>query len=244
MKRISFFVILSALSLSAFAATPDPVLKAIDSQVSFLDSDFTAQVTITQDVPGQATTFTVVDLFRRDKEQKYVMLTLKPEVDKGRGYLKVGEKLWVYDPVARRFTVTSARDRFQNSSARNSDFTQSTLADDYKVTKATTEKLGKLDTKVYELTAVKDGLPYPRSKIWVTADNLVRKTEDYSLSGDKLRTTVVPNYQKVGTHFVPVSLVTVDHLRGDKTQLTIANPGLSPLPDRLFTQTYLETAGR
>lgn len=236
-------LVLSGASLVA-APADTSFLKAIDAEVSFLDSDFSSEVTLVQEVPGQATTSTKVALYRRDAESKYLMLVLKPEADKGKGYLKIGEKLWVYDPQARRFTVTNARDRFQNSNARNSDFTQSSLADDYTVVSSKSEALGKLNTQVLDLIAIRDGVPYPKTRIWITADNLVRKTEDYSLSGQKLRTTAIPSYQKVGSHWVPISMVIVDHLRGEKTQITIAKPSLAKVNDQAFTQAYLEKVSR
>ena len=67
-------------------------------------------------------------MFRRDRENTYLIVITKPEEDRGKGYLKSGNNLWFYDPVSRRFTFTSAKDRFQNMNARNSDFTRSNLA--------------------------------------------------------------------------------------------------------------------
>ena len=233
------------LSTGAFGEPVDSsVLKTIDEQVSFLDSDFSAEVSLVHEAPGQPTEANTVALFRRDNEAKYLMLFLVPESDKGKGYLKLGENLWFYDPLSRRFTVTNAHDRFQNTNARNSDFTQSTLALDYAVVSRKSEKLGKLDTQVMELKAIRNGVPYPTAKIWVTADNLVRKTEDYSASAQLLRIIAVPSYQKVGTRFVPVSLVIADTLRKDKTQITIAKPSLQKVSDLAFTQAYLEKAGQ
>lgn len=229
------------------------ILQKIDDQVTFLESDYSAQVVVVQDKPGEGKTSTTVALFRRDKEVKYLLLVLSPENEKGKGYLKVGNNLWLYDPTARRFTVTSAKDRFQNSNARNSDFTQSSLAKDYRIVSSKAEKLGRFDTTVHSLEAIHPDVAFPKTKIWVTADNLVRKTEDYSLSGQLLRTTAIPSYQKVGSRYVPVSLVIVDELKGktingvfyhERTQITMSKPSLDPLPDMVFTQAYLERMGR
>jgi outer membrane lipoprotein-sorting protein len=243
----SFLFVASLVTLTA-GLSADPIdsaiLKTIDAQVSFLDSDFSAEVSLVHETPGQPTDTNTVALFRRDKDSKYLMLFLLPESDKGKGYLKVGDNLWFYDPSSRRFTVTNAHDRFQNTNARNSDFTQSTLALDYAVVSGKAEKLGKLDTQVMELKAIRDGVPYPTAKIWVTPDNLVRKTEDYSASGQLLRIIAVPSYQKVGSRFVPVSMVVADTLRKDKTQITIAKPSLQKVSDLAFTQAYLEKAGQ
>ena len=62
-------------------------------------------------------------IYRRDKENTYLIVMVSPKSDKGKGYLKSDNKLWFYDPISRRFILTSAKDRFQNLNARNSDFT-------------------------------------------------------------------------------------------------------------------------
>jgi len=249
MKRLPSTLALVFLPILAFA---EPTLAQIDAQVSFLDSDFSAEYTIVKDSPGEGQSVTVAAMFRRDKDNRYLILILQPDADKGKGYLKIDNNLWLWDPVARRHTVTSARDRFQNSSARNSDFTRSSMAADYRISSTTQVKLGKFDTTLLELQATADTVVFPLRKIWVSAnDNLVRKIEDYSLSKQLLRTTAIPSYQKVGPRWVPVSMLIVDELRGknvngvfvkEKTQVTIAKPSLVKQPDLLFTQAYLEKA--
>ena len=99
----------------------------------FPDTDFSALYSFVQETPGQGSSSKQAMVFRRDKENTYLIVIVKPEEDKGKGYLKSGDNLWYYDPVSRRFTFTSAKDRFQNMNARNSDFTRSNLAGDYKV---------------------------------------------------------------------------------------------------------------
>ncbi len=239
--------------LSAQSRGPSEILKSIDAQVSFLDQDFAAEYTIIQEKPGQGSSVTKAAVFRRDRENKFLILILEPSADKGKGYLKIGDTLWIYDPVSRRFNVSSARNRFQNSNARNSDFTSSTLAKDYRINGESAEKLGVYDTKVYELEAVHNEVSFPFMKIWVDQDNLVRKFEDYSLSRQLLRTVAIPTYQRIGERFIPARIVIVDALQGrlvdgtfrnERTSITVAKPTLKALPDLIFTQAYLERASQ
>jgi len=104
------------------------ILSQVDSLVSYDDRDFSAEYTITDVRPGEGSSRTVTTIFRRDQIDTYTIIIMEPEADRGKGYLKIDDKLWLYDPVPRRFTVVSAKDRFQNTNARNSDFTRSTLA--------------------------------------------------------------------------------------------------------------------
>jgi len=239
--------------LSAQTTEPSGILRIIDAQVSFLDQDFAAEYTVTQDKPGQGSSVTKAAVFRRDREDKFLILILEPPADKGKGYLKIGDTLWIYDPVSRRFNVSSARNRFQNSNARNSDFTSSTLAKDYRVTSESAEKLGAYATRVYDLGALHDGVSFPYMKIWVDENNLVRKFEDYSLSRQLLRTVAIPTYQRVGERFIPAHIVIVDALQGrtvngvfhnERTVIMVAKPTLKRLSDLIFSQAYLERAGR
>ena len=244
----------SALApLSAQTTNSADILRVIDAQVSFRDQDFAAEYTVTQEKPGQGSSVTKAAVFRRDREDKFLILILEPPTDKGKGYLKIGDTLWVYDPVSRRFNVSSARNRFQNSNARNSDFTSSTLTKDYRIAGESAERLGAYNTRVYELEAAHNEVSFPFMKIWVDENNLVRKFEDYSLSRQLLRTTAIPTYQRVGDRFVPAHIVIVDALQGrtvngvfrnERTVIGVAKPTLNRLSDLLFTQAYLERANR
>ncbi len=225
------------------------ILEEVDALVSYPESDFSAEYTLTQERPGQGTSVTRMTLFRRDRADTYTILIMQPAADRGKGYLRIGGNLWLYDPVDGRFTVTSARDRFQNTNAHNSDFTKSTLAEDYRITGHTRERLGAYETDVYDLEAVTDSVTYPIMRIWIDQDNLVRKFEDYSLSGQHMRTTAIPTYRRLGDRFVPVRIVIQDELRGrridgqfrnERTLIAVDRPSLQNLPDMVFTRSYLE----
>ncbi len=254
MKRLALGIALLALA-SQLWADPDPreVLKKTDSLVSFLDSDFSCEYAFVTEKAGEGVDTTLAALFRRDSENKYLILILAPAVDKGKGYLKIADNLWFYDPVPRKYVFTSSKDRFRNSNARNSDFTKSSFAVDYDIVTTSREKLGKFDCTLFELRANNNEVTFPTAKLWVSDDSLVRKSEDYSLSGQLLRTVLIPTYQGIGTRFVPRTIVIVDGLKGkmvkgkfvgDRTQITISKPSLARLPDNLFTKAYLEKVSR
>lgn len=250
MKR---FLLMALCALAAAQAFADPdyaaMLRKVDALVSFKDSDFSAEYTIDQIDAGGGKSSTVAAIFRRDKDQKFLILILSPDSDRGKGYLKIDDNFWLYDPISRAFSFTSTKERFQNSNARNSDFTQSSFASDYSVTGTRREKLGKFDCWVVDLKALSDTVTFAITKLWISDDNLVRKKEDYSLSGQILRTTAIPSYQEVGSHYVPITMIILDNLQGrtvngnfvnDRTVITIAKPSLERLPDALFSKAYLE----
>jgi outer membrane lipoprotein-sorting protein len=252
-KLLFIFTALLCSGEALFAADFHRMLEKTDNLVTFPDNDFSAEYTIVEDAPGEGRTTTIAVIFRRDAEEKYVIVILKPEINKGQGYLKLGETLWFYDPDSRRFNSTSSKERFQNTNARNSDFTRSTLAEDYNVLQGERVKLGRFDCWLLHLQANNDEVTYPIMKIWISDDGLLRKTEDYSLSNQLLRTTAIPSYQLVGDKFVPNKILFIEELEGtvingefihSKTQITITKPSLQDLPNSVYSKKFLEDISR
>jgi outer membrane lipoprotein-sorting protein len=249
---VSWF--LCVLPLPELFALPDnDLLRKVDSLASYLGTDFSAQYTIVQNKPGGKPVTTVVGVFRRDSLETYVMVVMQPSISRGQGYLKQGQTLWFYDPESRRFNSSSSQDRFQNTNARNSDFTRSTLSEDYRVITGEDVQLGQFSCRVLTLEATTKEVTYPKMKIWVDEQGLLRKTEDYSLSGQLLRTSAIPDYVSVSGHFVPVRILFVDALRGaiingrfvnEETQITITKPSFEKMPDSVFSKTFLEQVNR
>ena len=250
MKRFIAGLLLLCVICVAYAETDYvKMLKEVDDLVTFKETDLSAEYTIIKRDPDGSSSKTVAAMFRRDSEDKFVVLVLQPVADKGKGYLKQGNNLWLYDPIGRGFTFTSAKERFQNSSFRVSDFTGSNYSGNYKISSVKQEKLGKFNCTVFDLEAITKAVSFPKVKIWVSEDNLVRKLEDYSLSGQLMRTSAFPSYQKVSNRWIPAKIIIQDHLVfrkvGDKveyerTTVDIRNPSLNKQPDSLYTKDYLE----
>lgn len=229
------------------------ILERVDSLVSYEGSDFSAEYTVTQQRPGQGNSTTVMTMFRRDSEDTYTIIITDPPADRGKGYLKVGNNLYLYDPTDRRFTVVSARDRFQNTNARNSDFTQSTLSRDYEILSVEETTLGRHDAWLYELESDRDGVTYPYMKAWITEDGRILKTEDYSRSRQLLRVTAVPEYQRLGDKQIPRQIYLIDMLEGaridgefvnERTIITVQEPSFEAVPDSVFSKAFLERMAR
>ncbi len=229
------------------------LLAAVDDLLTFDAEDLSAEIRVEQSSPGGGTSTTVAALFRRDRKGQYLILVLEPEIDKGKGYLKMDDSVWLYDPVGRRFTFSSAKERFEGTGASNSDFSGSTLAKDYRVAASKREKLGAYECDVLDLEARNDRVAYPKKRIWISTDGLLRKYEDYSLSGKLMRTTAIPAYQKKGATQVPSTLVVLDHLKSkvvngktqyERTTVTLSKISLEKLPDIMFTKEYLEKVNR
>jgi outer membrane lipoprotein-sorting protein len=245
MKRILAGLILAIAATGAlWAEDYQKILEKVDSLASYMDTDYGAEYTIVEDKGQDGREKTVAVVFRRDKQEKYVIIVTEPEVNKGQGYLKVDEALWFYDPESSRFNFTKSSERFQNTNARNSDFTRSTLAQDYNVDRVSEVKLGRYDCWKMRLVANNDEVTYPVTEIWVDQNYLVRKTLDYGLSGELMRTTAFPSYQTVQGRYVPHKILQVDALSREKTQITIDKVSFKDLAANTFTKPFLEKVNK
>lgn len=256
MRKIFVMLFVGAFCSWPWSQVPtqyNNLLKEVDALVSFSETDVSAEYLIEKRDPGGAVSATRAVMFRRDRTDQFLILILEPAIDKGKGYLKQGDTLWLYDPVGRTFNFTSAKERFENSGVRNSDFSRSSYSSDYAVVAARPEKLGKFDCVVLDLVAKNDRVSFPKIALWISEDKLIRKIEDYSLSGQLMRVTAVPTYQKVGTRWLPATLVLQDQLRSkniagkieyERTTVSVTKPSLKALPDSVYTKEYLERVAK
>ena len=257
MKRvISCLVLIFGLS-ALFAINYDELLKKAESSTAFYNTDFSANYTLVQEKPGEGKSITEAIMYRRDSAGKWTILITGPKNEKGKGYLQYDDNIWFYDPADNCFTFTNAKDKFQNTNATNADFAPQNYHRDYTIDEAVEVKLGKLDCVQFTLKAKVEDVDYPMIKLWVTTDDgLLRKIEDYSLSGRKMRTTAVPSYQLIQSdgkqYSIPVSMLIQDNLRGkkignevqyEKTQITIKNVSFQTVSDSVYTKPYLELMG-
>ena len=239
-------LLLGVVCANAVTLDLEAILNSIDRRRNFEDTDFSAVMTMIRENVEDGVSKRVVQQFRRDSADQFLMLILEPEDRKGQGYLRVEDNMWVYDPISRKFSHSSLKERFENTDARNSDFRRSTTADDYDIADVTEGKLGKYEVYILKLAAKNDEVTFPFKTIYVTKSNyLVLKTEDYSLTKRLMRTSLYPKYAKIGEQYVATTSIFVDELtEGNKTQISISDISVEKLPDYVFTKAYVERVNR
>lgn len=242
---------LLALTLSAagFAQEQDVIeslLARIDAQSRFEGTDFSALMTMIVEDPEKGIEKMVVRQFRRDEGDHFLLLVQEPVTQKGQGYLLEGDNLWFYDPSSRKFAHTSLKESFQDSDARNADFSQWNYSTSYEIETYGEGSLGSHAVYVIDLKAVDDTVPFPYVKLWATKEgDLVLKAEEYSLNRRLMRTGLFPKYARAGGSVIPVQLVFIDELvEGKKTQIGISEISTKEIPDYVFTKAYMERVNR
>jgi len=245
-KRISLVMVLVLVSMVTVSAIniaeAQDLLVKMDEMANFGGTDFSAMMSMVSEDPEAGIEKTVVQQFRSDNDDKFLMLINEPVIQKGQGYLMVDNNLWFYDPESRKFSHTSMNDQFNGSDANNSDFNASSLVDDYTVKSIEEGKLGKYAVYIMELEAKNNEVTYQTQKIWVTVNGtLTLKTEDYSAGGRLMRTSYYPSYANAAGNFIPTKTIFVDGLiEGKKTTITISDISTEEIPDMVFTKSYIE----
>ncbi len=252
MKKIRIIaaaIMIAAIGHAAAALTVEEaqaVLTDLDDVRNFEENDFAAVMRFTSEDPEEGVEQQVVQQFRRDGEDKFLMLIQEPAVQLGQGYLRIEDGLWFYDPESRQFTFTSLEEQFSGTDARNSDFGTSNYADDYVVTSVEEGTLGSFQVYILDLMATSNEVTYPTEKMWITRDlYLPLKIESYSEAGRLLRTSLFPSYARAGGNYIATRMIFVDELiEGRRTQIEISDISLSDIPDTVFTKAYVERVNR
>jgi outer membrane lipoprotein-sorting protein len=248
MKKIIISICVCIICLAGYAGEPDfsAIFMSIDNMSTFRKNDFSSVMTIVSDDPEDGRKVIKVNQFRRDKDDKFLILILEPATQKGQGYLRIEDNLWFYDPESRKFSHSSLKENFQGTDAHNSDFRRRSYSEDYKVASWEEGKLGKYDVYIIDTEALHNEVTYPYEKLWVRKDNyLILKIEDYSLNKRHMRTSFFPNYTKIEDKYLPSKMLFIDELtEGRKTQMTVSDISLDDLPDSVFTKIYLERVNR
>ena len=249
-------IFLAAVILLAFPATAsaqglstqeaEVILKEIDNLGNFPGKDYTSLFTIVSEKPGEKQSVSQVRVFRRDTKKQFTILVMLPEVNKGQGYLREDDNVWFYDPTSRKFSHSSVKENLQNSEAKNSDFTASSMVEDYTIEKVTEGTIGKYPVWILDLKARTNEVPYERVLLYVRKDRtMVLKQEDYSVNGRLMRTTLYPKYVTLEGKLLPSQILIVDEInKGEKSQITMAEQSVEKLPDKVFTKAFLEQVNR
>lgn len=238
-----------SLTLNAQAVTKDNILKMVDERLNF-QSDFSCQFTMVTYRTGSEPTTQQMSLFSRpeeiDGEEKFLAIVMKPDIDKGTGYLGQGDNFWIYDPESRRFSHSSARDSVQDSDMNNDDLGTANYEKDYRVVQMSEGKLGQIDCWILDVEAVSGNVDYQSIRLWIGKKELLPyKEQDFSLTGTLMRTVLAPKWSLIEGKYIYRQVFFIDEIKkGNRTILLFDNVSLTSLPDHLFTKAYLEGSSR
>jgi hypothetical protein len=193
-------------------------------------------------------------IFRRDSDDKLMMLFTKPKSEEGKGYLRLEKNLWSYDPSVGKWERTTEREKIGGTNSRRSDFDKARLAVEFDPElKSDTEKLGQYDVVHMKLTVKPNiDVAYPILELWVDkATHNLLKRQEFALSGKLARTAYYPKWNRLFSEskgaelWFPAEIRIFDEIEKiNKTMIVFKSVDLHPLEQNLFTKAWLESKSR
>ena len=192
-------------------------------------------------------------VYRRDADDKLMMLFLKPKAEAGRGYLRMDKNLFMYDPTTGKWDRRTERERIGGTDSRRADYDESRLAEDYKAAYVGEEKLGRFKVHHLKLTAHKKAdVAFPVMHLWVDqATGNMLKSQEHAQSGKLMRSSYYPKWKKMYSEskgadiYFPKEIRIFDEVeKGNRSTIVIQKVDLGKLKANLFTKAWLESRSR
>lgn len=250
----SVFCLLFAVAAGVFAAEPresDPkavaVITKMEEKLNLEGTDVTSTFTILQRKEGEADRILKIRVFRRDAAGKFTLIFQYPQSEKGKGYYRSGDDLYLYLPATREFVFRNRKDDVGSTDVRTDLFGRLNILKQYRVSSAGSQLISKFDCDIIELNAITLDVSFPLQRWYVRkSDGLPVKVENFSVSKTLLRTFYYIDYQKVkADKFLFTKLMAVNNLENNqRTFLTNEAVSSTAIPDYTFSKAYLEEQSR
>lgn len=250
-----FLITIIILSLSAYSMS-DKEAKEIITKVDEMQrntGDYTSLCYIKDTEKNKTPKINQALVYRRDEDNKFMILFTKPKEDAGKGYLKIDKNLWNYSPSTGKWERRTEREHLGGTNSRRSDFDESRLAEEFSIKFETETKLGNYSAYIFTLTALPSvDVSYPILKLWIDkATYNILKREEYSLSNKLMRTSFYPRWYKKFSEskkadvWIPEEIHIIDELeKGNSTIIAIKEVDLKALPANMFTKAYVESKSK
>jgi hypothetical protein len=257
---IALTLLIAGLDLQAQATTVAParavaasdpkavaLVKSYEDRTNLDGLDVSNTFTLVQKKEGEADRVIRIQIWRRDAADTFTLNFQYPESEKGKGYWRSRDDLYLYLPTTREFVYRNRKDDVGATDVRTDLFGKSDLLSQYSASLAGKVKVASWDCDVVRLDAKKLDVSYPVQKWYFrTTDGLAVKVENFSAGELLLRTSYYLDYKEVGKgRYIFTKLLATDALeKGQKTFLTNDAISTAKIPDYTFSKAFLEERSR
>lgn len=222
----------------------EQIINKMESITNIENTDVTATILFLQQKTGEPDKIYKARYYRRDKDNAFVIIFLEPESERGKGYLRLEDNLYMYMPSTREFIHKNRKENVGSTDAKAEDFEKKKTLDLYYVKMLPNAIVNKSDCYVIELNAKQSDVSYPIQKWYIrVSDFLMMKQEAFSLSGTLMQVSYYVKYIPIkGGKMFLTKFMTENKIEGSRTWVTIDESTLSfsPIPDYVFTKAFLE----
>ncbi len=250
---ILLVALLTAAGIGSTAAQQkdDPkaiqIVRAFEDKLNLEGVDITNTFNLVQKKPGEADRVLQIKVYRRDSANLFTLIFQYPSSEKGKGYYRNGNDLYLYLPTTREFVYRNRKDDVGSTDVRTDSFGRLDLESQFFVTYGGQEPVAKWTCDVIKLDARQLDVSFPIQRWFVrTTDGLPVKVENFSASGTLLRTIYYVEYQPVARgKFLFSKLLALDNLQpGQKTLITNEAISTDGIEDYVFSKAFLEQQSR
>ena len=234
-----FFVCFSYTPGMAENITAQKILQYAD-EIRSPQTDYRVTAKITSRKPKKKDKIAVYEIFMKGQDRT-IIKTLKPEMDKGTSLLMLRYDLWVFLQTISKPLRISLQQRLFGEAA-NGDIARANFSGDYH---PELKKMVTIKGKPFyflELTAKNEKVTYHKVNLWVMKDTYYPlKGEFYAFSGKLLKICYYTRYKKILGKMRPTRLV-LDNpvVKGKRTIIDYYNMHLDSFPDKIFTKNYMK----
>lgn len=223
------------------------LVSAFEWKLNLEGLDITSTFTIVQKKEGEADRVLQIKIYRRDVADSFTLIFQYPDSEKGKGYWRSKDDLYLYLPTTREFVYRNRKDDVGSTDVRTDTFGSTRLTDQYWLNYGGTATVSKWECDVIRLDAKQLDVSFPIQKWYVRKlDGLPVKVENFSASGTLLRTSYYVDYQKVATDkYLFTKLLAINELeKGQRTFITNEAVSTVRIPDYTFSKAFLEEQSR
>jgi outer membrane lipoprotein-sorting protein len=242
---------LAAAPLQAQAKATDPRAAALvagfEDKLNLGGLDVANTFTLVQKKEGEADRVLRVRVYRRDAADSFALIFEYPQSEKGKGYWRSGDDLYLYLPSTREFVHRNRKDDVGSTDVRTDLFGKTDTLAQYWASLEPGAKVATWDCDVVRLDAKRLDVSYPVQKWYLRKnDGLPVKVENFSAGETLLRTSYYLDYAKLGGgKYIFTKLLAIDALeKGQKTYLSNEAVSTDKIADYTFSKAFLEEQSR
>ncbi len=254
MNKFKLFLVMFVFLVSSAFSLPKVIdIMNVMQDMQDQKADVSAKVKMTQQKTEQGVKVYESLFFRRDKDDSFLIITTSPDSEKGNGYLKVGDNMWMYRKNTRTFQHINRDESISGTDMKAGDIEKRKFTELYAPVKDAANKeiifqemLGKIPVYKFEIKAIVNDVTYPKQIYWVRTDNyLPLKVQNFSVSGVLMQTSYYINWTQIEGKYMLLKGLFVDEFEiGNKTIFEMSGISLNKLSDSIFTKAYLENLSK
>ncbi len=236
---LACFILFLLTPVAAEELTAKNILQNMDA-IRNPQTDYRVTARMISKKPNKKDKTAVYEILMKGQD-KTIIKTLKPEMDRGTTLLMLRYDLWVFlQNISKPLRISLQQRLF--GEAANGDIARANFSGDYNPELKETVTIKAKEFYVLDLIAKNEKVTYHKVRLWVMKENFYPlKGEFYAVSGKLLKNCYYTSYKQILDKMRPTRLVLDNPLvKGQRTIIDYADMTLDTFSDKIFTKNYMK----